>query len=141
MEKKKLTKKLLTIVTVVIFVMSCTCLSFASGSEDDNGEAKAKYYSSALANISISGGTVTTVGKVVGNNSTTKITIKLYLQKKSNGSWSNVASWAGTKVGKDYKLQKSKAVSKGTYRTKANCTVYSVNNSEHLTKYSGNVTY
>ena len=141
MEKKELPKKLLTIVTVVIFVMSCTCLSFAYGSDDDDGETKAKYYSSALANISISGGTVTTTGKVVGNNSTTKITIKLYLQKKSNGSWSNVASWTGTKVGKDYKLTKSKVISKGTYRTKASCTVYSGNNSEHVTKYSSSIIY
>lgn len=141
MKKKELAKKILTIVTVAIFVMSCTCLSFASGSEDDSGETKAKYYSSALANISLNGETVTAVGKVVGNKSTTKITIKLYLQKKSNGSWSNVASWSGTKAGKDYKLQKAKAVSKGTYRTKASCTVYSGNNSEHVTKYSGSMTY
>lgn len=133
-----------SVLTGIIVVLLVTCLAipiFATDQEGLGAGMKAAYYKAASASLSISGGTATATGKVVGNTSVTKITIKLYLQQQVSGSWSNVGSWSGTKNGKDYTLKKTKVVSKGKYRTKAICTVYAGTKSEKVTKYSSTVTY
>ena len=116
---KRFSARIVTLFVATVVSLCCVSVAFAVEDNIDGTETKAAYYNSAIANISISGGSAIAVGKVIGNNATTKITIKLNLQKKSNGTWTTVASWSGTKAGKDYKLTKSKNASRGTYRTAA----------------------
>lgn len=106
-------------------------------------DIQSSYYNNAIASISISGsGTASSSATVTGKRGiTTKITVKLYLQKYSGGKWTTTKQWSGSKNGTSYTLSKTASVSKGKYRTKAVCKIYSGNKSESITKYSGAKTY
>lgn len=106
-------------------------------------DIQSAYYNNAIASISISGsGTASCNATVTGKHGiTTRITINLYLQKYSNGKWTTAKQWSGSKKGTSYTLSKTTSVSKGKYRTKAVCKIYSGNKSESITKYSRTKTY
>lgn len=106
-------------------------------------DIQSAYYNNAITSISISGsGTASCSATVTGKRGvTTKITIKLYLQKYSNGKWTTVKQWSGSKNGTSYTLSKTTSISKGKYRTKAICKIYSGREYETITKYSGAKTY
>lgn len=116
---------------------------YAADVGDPEFNIQSAYYNNAIASISISGsGTASCSASVTGKRGiTTKITVKLYLQKYSNGKWTTAKQWSGSKKGTSYTLSKTASVSKGKYRTKAVCKIYSGNNSESITKYSGAKTY
>lgn len=93
--------------------------------------------------LSISSGTATSACRVTGTSgSVTKISIAMYLQKKSSsGTYSTVHTWSGSKESNYYNFSKSCSVSKGTYRVKAKITCYKGTASETTTKYSSAKTY
>lgn len=70
------------------------------------------------------------------NNNTTKIHVKMTLQKKSGTSWNNVATWEKTTASHYLSLSKSRAVVKGTYRVKCVTTAYKGTKSKSATTYS-----
>lgn len=86
---------------------------------------------------------ITTAGKATCSTSlngysgtTTKIVIKMTLQKKTLLWWSEVDSWSSTINNWYGTLTKTTSVGSGTYRVKVEFTVYSGSNSEEITTYS-----
>lgn len=96
-----------------------------------------QHMNSIKTSLSISGGNayvgVTVTGII---NHTTKISVAVTLQKKSGGKWTNVATWHQTSDGYLLRLNKTKAVSKGTYRIKNVVTAYKNASNETKTDYS-----
>ena len=70
------------------------------------------------------------------NGTTTKIVIKMTLQKKTLLWWSSQETWSATVNNWYADLTKSASVGSGTYRVKVQFTVYSGSNSEEITTYS-----
>ncbi len=70
------------------------------------------------------------------NGTTTKIVIKMTLQKDSWLWWSTEETWTTTVNNWYADLTKTATVDSGTYRVKAEFTVYSGSNSEEITIYS-----
>lgn len=93
------------------------------------------------SNLNIVSKTATCLSKVYGNPSVSKITITQKLQKKENGTWSNVDKWTKTfnSLTAIYTNTKS-SLSKGTYRTRTVAKVYSGNNYETVKSNSSSVT-
>lgn len=138
-------KRFAVILTAVLMLSICMLVP-ASAAVIDDPEASpmASNYNTASASLSISdSGTASVSGNVSGKaGRTTKISIHLYLQKYSNGKWTSVADWFGSKEATSYLLKKTKSVSKGyKYRTKAVCRAYAGSNSEKVTRYSSTVKY
>ena len=67
---------------------------------------------------------------------TTKVHIKMTLQKYTILWWSKVETWEGTFNQAYGALCETAQVGSGTYRVKAEFTVYSGSNSEEITSYS-----
>jgi|GEM_PF-1144255 len=95
--------------------------------------------------LGISGGQATSEGAIVGYSGiTTKVTVALYLERKtaSASSWTTIASGSKTTNGHVGAHQLITTVTKGyQYRVRAVYTAYSGSASETLTSYSGVVTY
>ena len=84
--------------------------------------------------------TATITGKATGKEGiTTKIHVKLVLQKYSDGSWSKVEAYEKTEKAAYCVLEKTKSVSSGKYRVKGVYTVYKGEKSEKTTQYSNTV--
>lgn len=135
-----------TVIFAAAFILGiCTLMPASAAVIDDPGNSTmASNYSNATAGLSISdSGTASASGNVSGKaGHTTKISIHLYLQKYSNGRWTSVADWSGSKEGISYMLKKTKSVSKGyRYRAKAVCRAYAGSDSEKVTRYSSAVKY
>lgn len=99
------------------------------------------YVSSINTNLVIRNGNASasvTVSDLKKN--TTKIHVKMTLQKKSGASWKSIASWEKTTTSHYLSLSKSRAVSKGTYRVKCVTNAYKNGKSESIPTYSGIVT-
>ena len=97
-----------------------------------------EYTNTTATTLSIStSGTATCSAKLNGyNGTTTKIVIKMTLQKKTLLWWSEVDSWSTTINNWYGSLTKTASVGSGTYRVKVEFTVYSGSNSEEITTYS-----
>ena len=92
--------------------------------------------------LSISNGTAKCTSSLTGiNGTTTKIVIKMTLQKKTLLWWSEVETWSATYNTYYGTMTKSTTVGSGTYRVKAVYTVYSGSNSESITDYSSQYKY
>ena len=92
------------------------------------------------ATLNISGGQAICESTLTGYPGiTTKVTIKMYLEKKTLWWWSTETSWTGTFYSYRGTLSKNHAVKGGTYRVKAVYVVYSGSESETITGYSSNV--
>lgn len=110
----------------------------AVSSPDESGIMPCNQYSNTLAtSFSISNKTAKMAGTVSGiPGVTTKIHIKLTLQKYSSGSWSKVVSYEKTVNDFDATLYKERSVTSGKYRVKGVYTVYKGTKSEQSTLYS-----
>ncbi len=87
--------------------------------------------------LSISNGTATCKASLIGISGTTsKVVIKMTLQKKTLLWWSEVETWSATYDTYYGTLNKSVEVKSGTYRVKAVYTVYSGSANETITDYS-----
>ena len=97
------------------------------------------YTDKISSDMSISNNTATCKSVVRGDTSlATKIVITQTLQKKNGNSWTYVTSWSKTfnTWYAIYTTSKS-SLSSGTYRLKTVAKVYSGNNYETITVYSG----
>lgn len=97
-----------------------------------------EYTDSTYASLSISSsGTATCTSALNGYSGiTTKIVIKMTLQKKTLFWWGAEQTWTSTINGDYGSLAKTASVGSGTYRVKAEFTAYSGSNSEEITAYS-----
>lgn len=96
-----------------------------------------EYTYSVLPSLSISGEKAACTTVVSGySGTTTKIQIKMTLQKRFLFWWNEEESWSSTTNGYSATLYKTAAVDSGTYRVKAEITVYSGSKSETITQYS-----
>lgn len=96
------------------------------------------YTRSTTTDIYVSNGMIACHGEVEGYPGTaTKVTITLYLQKKTLFWWSEEEEWS-TSYNRYYGSFTGKVTlpESGTYRTKAVYTVYSGSSSETITGYS-----
>ena len=133
-----MTKKLAAFIMAVCILLGCLTVS-ASAAVTNNSDVSvmAVYYRTASVTLTISSDTARLSGSVVGyKETTTKTSVHLYLQKYSNGKWSNIADWSSTKNASSCMLSKTKALSRGKYRAKAVCKAYAGTKSETITKYS-----
>ncbi len=102
-----------------------------------------EYTNTTATSLSIStNGTATCLATLNGySGTTTKIVIKMTLQKKTLLWWSTEESWSTTINSWYGGLSKTASVGSGTYRVKVEFTVYSGSNSEEITTYSQEKTY
>lgn len=88
--------------------------------------------------LSLSDGVAKCSASVTGYSSNTySVSIYMYLQKYSNGTWSNIASWSDSADDYTLSIYKTKTVSSGRYRLKAS--YYAQN--ENIVKYSAEQVY
>lgn len=112
----------------VVLLLVVSVLAGPAGAVSANGQGIQPYYvnlAKLLPDIDISGGTATCECTARSNTSSDSIYLSMSLQRYSNGSWTNVKSWATTGGG-SASLYKTTDVSSGYYyRVKASATVYS----------------
>ena len=103
----------------------------------------ALYYRNADAGLSIINGNAEADGSITGvAGTTTKTTVHLYLQQYKDGKWVDVNDWLVSNASVSTFVSKSVSVEKGyKYRSKASCYAYAGSKSEHVTKYSAEVSY
>ena len=144
-------KKGLSLIMVIVLLFGLSTVSYADPTVHtdkiiaENGSAIQPMYdytNKFSETLSISGGTATCKASLTGiNGTTTKIVIKMTLQKKTLLWWSEVETWSATYNTYYGTLSKTATVKSGTYRVKAVYTVYSGSNSESITDYSSQKTY
>lgn len=112
--------------------------SAASPAEETSVQPRWSYTDITFVGLSIptSGNAVCTADAEGYQNITTKIHIKMTLQKHTLLWWSKVETWEGTFNTYYGTVCKTIQVGSGTYRVKAEFTVYSGSQSEEITSYS-----
>lgn len=113
-------------------------------SESGENQVQPRYsYTNTLScALNNSGGKAQCVGSVGGySGTTTKIVMKMTLQKKTLLWWSKVQEWSSTTNDFTAVMSKTVAVESGTYRVKLVATVYSGSNSEEIDIYSKTNTF
>ena len=129
---------------VICFLM-ITAVIPAYGALKDGPDAStmALYYRNADAGLSITNGNAEADGSITGvAGTTTKTTVHLYLQQYKDGKWIDVNDWLVSNASVSTFVSKSVSVEKGyKYRAKASCYAYAGSKSEHVTKYSAEVSY
>lgn len=137
-------KKTITCVLTIIILSLQIISAYATDIETVEGGEVTQNYSYTLScssSLSISSRNATCKSRIVGMTSVTKISITQKLQKKSNGSWTNVKTWSKTYNSTSALYTNSKtSLSKGTYRTRTVAKVYSGSNYETVTGNSSSVT-
>lgn len=137
LQKQNLWKTLVGVLVCVSMILQMTIVSNA---EDTVMPMSVDAVTSVT--LSISSGTATAACKVSGDSGkVTKISISMYLQKKSSGSYVTVCTWVGSKESNYFNFKKTQSISKGTYRVKAKITCYTGSTSETTTRYSAAKTY
>lgn len=125
-------KKIFTLLLASILLLSviCTPIPVLASEIDNEGSSvvmpRYSYTNSASSTLSISSGTATCKSVVVGMSGyVTKIVFTQKLQKKVDGSWTNVKTWTTTKNQVSAAVVNTKSsLSKGTYRLRTNAKVY-----------------
>ena len=141
---KKLTAMLLCVVLMCSFSTVAYAQNPAVITPDELVQTESdimpcfEYTNTTATSLSIStSGTATCTARLNGYNGiTTKIDIKMTLQKKTLLWWSEVDSWSTTINNSYGALTKTASVGSGKYRVKVDFTVYSGSNSEKITTYS-----
>ena len=125
-------KKVSSIIVAFLLIAGVSvlsCWAFAAGPLKNQATMSAK------TAISKSGTTATVTASARGNNTVTKITTKMELQKKSGSSYSTVKTWSSTVNSSSASLKKTAIVSNSaTYRVKTTFTVYTGSTSETIVK-------
>lgn len=143
-EKKMKKRKLLAAMLICLLCILAVAPVYAAVPDGPDASVMALYYRSANADLTISSsGTATATGKVTGViGTTTKTTVHLYLQQYKNGAWVDIGDWLDSGETASRTLTKTQTVEKGyKYRAKASCYAYAGTKSEHVTKYSAEVSY
>ena len=147
-KEKKMARKMISLL-ICLVLLSIPMVSIAMDQDVDqdlivegNSGDRHQYIDSINISLSRSGSVLYPKTKVVDSNGdSTKLYCCMYLQKKVNGSWSNVAYWTKTTTSQILTLTASKSVARGTYRVKSLVVAYSGSTAESVTKYSGTLTY
>jgi len=136
-------KRILSMVMVMVLLFGLSAVSYAAPADDGSAiQPRYNYTSKFSETLTISGGTATCKASLTGiNGTTTKVVIKMTLQKKTLLWWSEVETWSATYNTYYGTLSKTASVKSGTYRVKAVYTVYSGSNSESITDYSSQKSY
>ena len=136
-------KRILALILTITIMcgLSTTALSLER-STNNQGEIGLYYLytTNVSSDISISSKKATCKSTVVGQSGvTTKIVITQRLQKKVDGSWTNVKSWTNTYNQTSAVFTNTKAsLASGTYRTRTIAKVYK--GSDYETIYANSVT-
>lgn len=142
-------KRILAMVLAMVMMLSMASVSFAEPVLPEQVEIEQgseimplyEYTSDYVTSLSISNGKAVCRGYLFGySGTTTKVVIKVILQKKSLLWWSDVDSTTSTFLNYTGSHSLTKTVGSGTYRTKVVYTVYSGSDSETITDYSGQKT-
>lgn len=138
-------KRIFSLSLALIISAACFVPTFATDLDvpaDEPANSEYQHIDSIKTSLSISGGTahidVTVLGII---NHTTKIVVAVTLQKKTGGQWTNVKTWNQTSNSYMLRLNKTKAVSRGTYRIKNVVKAYKNSNVETTTDYSGTIIF
>ena len=130
---------------VICFLMIAAVMpSYGAVKDGTDIGLMALYHTSAKVTLSISPtGISTATGEITGIlGTTTKTTVHLYLQQYKDGKWIDVNDWLVSNASVSTFVSKSVSVEKGyKYRAKASCYAYAGSKSEHVTKYSAEVSY
>lgn len=102
-----------------------------------------EYTSSAIADLSISGGSAEVYGSLMGYSGITdKVSMYLYLQRYENGTWITVASFYESFSYHRGLIEETVNVDKGyLYRVKGSYYAYNGSDSENIIRYSATVEY
>jgi hypothetical protein len=137
-------KKLICLIFAIVFSL-CMTISVFALEEDiiipEESVLQYSYISKITSTLTISSKNAICQSSVIGNyGSVTKIILTQTLQKKINGSWSNVTSWSDTVNTVSTRFTNTKSsISSGTYRVKTSAKVYSGSSYETVTAYSTTV--
>lgn len=137
-------KKMLTILVCICIIFSMTIMiTFANVENGLAIKPMAQNFTTAKAYLSISEGSATcstTVNGIVGK--TSKIMVRMYLQKHTGSTWKTINNWSHTETSMMMSFEQTATVSRGSkYRVKADITVYVGVERESITKYSSVVNY
>lgn len=148
-EGKEMSKKIAALILSVVLIFSAAMVAGAEGARAPVSPASSSegepgiqplfdYTNTTTASLKISNGTAACVTTITGYYGvTTKIEIKMTLQKKFLLWWNTEESWSTTINDYYGGLSKTTAsVDSGTYRVKVEFTVYSGSKSEEITTYS-----
>lgn len=143
-------KRKTLLVIIMIFSLLLTCVAYAETDSISNNETVEEgvysdimplftYIFSCSASVNINNGTASCTAKVIGNSSSlgyASIYMELQRYNTSTKTWTKYASWQSVANNYRLTLSKTKAVTSGKYRIKANVTV----NTETTTIYSDTAT-
>ena len=145
--KNSVLRRLIGIILCLAMLMVGTAMVFADELDEPVTEEPIEEYQYAndvRADISISSsGTATFTANAKGQiGIATKITGTCYLQKRKNGSWTNIKTVEGTTYSLSLTLSSTKTnLANWKYRTHAVFKVYSGSNYETITVNSSSVNY
>lgn len=146
-------KKLISLLLSIILLCGFSTVAYAQSpntiQQEETVQSEAdimpcfEYTNTTYTALNISSsGTATCTARLNGyDGTTTKIVIKMTLQKKTLLWWSEVDSWSTTINTWYGALTKTASVDSGKYRVKTEFTVYSGSNSEEITTYSQETEY
>lgn len=141
-------KRIISLLLSIVLLCSVSTVAYAQNPDaiqENNIALQAadvtpcfEYTNSTVTSLSIStSGKATCSTSITGYSGvTTKIVIKMTLQKKTLLWWSAQETWTTTINNFVGSLVKSATVDSGKYRVKVEYTVYSGSNSEEITTYS-----
>lgn len=134
-------RKIVSVIIMLCMLLSLSCPVYAYEESDifpltvEPRNTNVKY---STLSLSISSGTAYCNASVTGySTNTSHVSIYMYLQKYTNGSWTTYNSWNTYANNYYVNLNKQSSVSRGTYRLKVS--YYAEN--ENIVKYSAEKTY
>ena len=143
-----MSKKIMALILSVVFIFSAAMVAGAEGASAPVSPASSSegepgiqplfdYTNVTTASLQISNGTAICAASANGYSGiTTKIEIKMTLQKKFLLWWNTEETWSKTINDSYGSLTGTTSVDSGTYRVKVDFTVYSGSKSEEITAYS-----
>ena len=133
MQKK--VRSLISLMMSLVLLLSVSVWGGAVSAQETAVQPRFSYtaYTATALDITTNGVAWCTAGMEGYDGITTKVHIKMTLQKHTVLWWSNQETWEGTFYDVVGTLCQSTSVNKGTYRVKAVYTVYSGSASEEIT--------
>lgn len=139
---KKIFCIFLSAITMLCFGTIANAQSNVESNSDFDIQPYYGYTNNQSTDLIISGGQAICESSLTGySGTTTKVTITMYLEKKTLWWWSTEASWSDTFYSYYGTLSKAFAVKGGTYRVRTVYVVYCGNENETVTGYSSEVKY
>jgi len=143
--KQRVFLSIIAAMMCIVFTVPSYAAEVPKTAEEEEGAYSEEYIavrrnsvvSTCSASLSISGSTATCGASGTAYSSmASSVSLTMYLQKYSSGSWTSISSWSTTKSGTVAVLSSTKTIGTGTYRVKVVCTA----GGESVTVYSGTKT-